>query len=594
MALPTAQHFLGSCEPATHGRLLLLLLSLGESSGGLWVARERWRAALGSSWVRTLGKPHCPVPSPPLWGLFLGLAAPLCPGTSKCRDLAGTWLTRGPAGGLVLRVPDPDPLCSPAPTPGSQACARLFSHITKANVFPPRASERRRLLLATLACQGVRGSRVLKEDVRALGALACDLPGRFVVHSAPVLLPRLAGCPGPLDQGQQEAARVVLQGGGPPYGPPSRWSVSTLDALQGLLAVLDQPIIQDIPKDVLAAWLLRHSRGPSWTCPQKQKPCPPGRKPQVVDENLIFYEEWELEACVDGALLSTHMELVNAIPFTYQQIHTLKCRLDQTYPQGYPESLVQRLGYFFRYVSPEDIHKWNLTSLETVKALLNVSKGQKMDKQVTALIAHYVLGGGQLDQDTMGSLAGFHPSYLCFLSAEQLHSVPSRVMWAIRPQDLDSCGPRQLHVLYSKACVTFRNISQPEYLGRIRAFLGGAPMEDLRTLILQNMTIDMATFKKLRVEAVVGLTVSEVQKLLGPHVRDLKAEEEDSPVQDWISQQRQEDLDRLGLGLQGGIPNGYLVLDLRSREAFSGACPLRGPGLLLASIPAVLLALTLS
>uniref|UniRef100_I3NG30 Mesothelin n=1 Tax=Ictidomys tridecemlineatus TaxID=43179 RepID=I3NG30_ICTTR len=586
MALPTAQHSLGSCEPATHGRLLLLLLSLGE---------ERGRAALGPSWVRTLGKPHCPVPSPPLWaGGLWALATE--------QKNAALKMVRGPAGGLVLRVPDPDPLRSTAPTPGSQACARLFSHITKANVFPRRASERRRLLLAALACQGVRGSRVLKADVRALGALACDLPGHFVVHSAPVLLPWLAGCPGPLDQGQQEAARVVLQGGGPPYGPPSRWSVSTLDALQGLLAVLDQPIIQDIPKDVLAAWLLRHSRGPSWrrpelpatlmrlrACPQKQEPCPPGRKPQVVDENLIFYEEWELEACVDGALLSTHMDLVNAIPFTYQQIHTLKCRLDQTYPQGYPESLVQHLGYFFRYVSPEDIHKWNLTSLETVKALLNVSKGQKMDKGIGTGLC-----GGQLDQDTMGSLAGFHPSYLCFLSAEQLHSVPSRVMWAIRPQDLDSCGPRQLHVLYSKARMTFRNISQPEYLGRIQAFLGGAPMEDLRTLILQNMTIDMATFKKLPVEAVVGLTVSEVQKLLGPHVRDLKAEEEDSPVQDWISQQRQEDLDRLGLGLQGGIPNGYLVLDLRSREAFSGACSLRGPGLLLASIPAVLLALTLS
>lgn len=48
------------------------------------------------------------------------------------------------------------------------------------------------------------------------------------------------------------------------------------------------------------------------------------------------------------------------------------------------------------------------------------------------------------------------------------HTVPR----AIGPQDLDSCGPRQLHVLYSKACVTFRNMSRPEYLERIRAFLG--------------------------------------------------------------------------------------------------------------------------
>lgn len=560
MALPTARHSLGSCGTPTHGRLLLLLLSLG------------WLPPLRTQVTET------------------GQAVLLDPGLVNTSDCT-----------------------SPATTAGPQACACLLSHLTKADVFARRAPERRRLVLTALACQGVRGSQVREADVRALGGLACDLPGRFVVHSAPVLLPRLAGCPGPLDQDQQAAVRAVLRGGGPPYGPPSRWSVSTLDTLQGLLAVLDQPIIQDIPKGILAAWLLCHSGGPSprrpklpailtrlrrdtqkRACPQRKGPCPPGRKPHVVDENLIFYEDWELEACVDGALLEAQMDLVNALPFTYQQIHILKCTLDQTYPQGYPESLVQRLGYFFRYVSPEDIHKWNLTSLETVKTLLSVSKGQRMDTQVTALIARYVLGGGQLDKETMGSLAGFHPAYLCFLSAEQLGSVPPRVLWAVRPQDLDSCGPRQLDVLYSKACVTFRNMSQPEYLGRIQAFLGGAPTEDLRTLILQNMTMDVATFKKLRVETVVGLTVSEVQKLLGAHVGGLEAEQENSPVQDWVSQQRQEDLDTLGLGLQGGIPNGYLVLDLSSREAFSGACPRRGPGLLLASTPALLLALTLS
>lgn len=68
-----------------------------------------------------------------------------------------------------------------------------------------------------------------------------------------------------------------------------------------------------------------------------------------------------------------------------------------------------------------------------------------------------------------------------------------------------------------------------------------------------------------------GLTVAEVQKLLGPHIADLKTEEDKSPVRDWLFQQRQEDLDRLGLGLQGGIPNGYLILDLNVRGELG--CP---------------------
>lgn len=68
-----------------------------------------------------------------------------------------------------------------------------------------------------------------------------------------------------------------------------------------------------------------------------------------------------------------------------------------------------------------------------------------------------------------------------------------------------------------------------------------------------------------------GLTVPEVQKLLGPHIVGLKTEEDKSPVRDWIFRQRQEELDRLGLGLQGGIPSGYLVLDLNVRGELG--CP---------------------
>ncbi|XP_049555994.1 mesothelin isoform X2 [Orcinus orca] len=119
-------------------------------------------------------------------------------------------------------------------------------------------------------------------------------------------------------------------------------------------------------------------------CTEK-KACPPGRKAQVLDENLVFYEEWELEACVDGALLAAQMDQVNLVPFTYQQLHIFKRKLDE----GYPESLIQHLRYFFLWVTPEDIHKWNVTSLETVKSLLKVSKGHGMDARVTGC------GGGR-------------------------------------------------------------------------------------------------------------------------------------------------------------------------------------------------------
>lgn len=497
---------------------------------------------------------------------------------------------------------------NPAMFPGQQACAHFFSLISKANinVLPRRSLERQRLLTEALKCQGVYGFRVSEADVRALGGLACDLPGKFVAKSSEVLLPWLARCRGPLDQGQEKAVREVLRSGRAPYGPPSAWSVSTLDALQGLLAVLDESIVHSIPKDVITEWLQGISREPSWLGSKltdkhqrfrrdtEQKACPPGKEPNEVDENLIFYQNWELEACVDGTMLASQMYLVNEIPFTYEQLNIFKHKLDKTYPQGYPESLIQQLGHFFRYVSPEDIHQWNVTSPDTVNTLLKVSKGQKMDAQVIALVARYLRGGGKLDEDIVKALDDIPLSYLCDFSPQDLHAIPSSAMWLVGLQDLDKCSQRHMDILYQKACSAFQNVSGPEYFEKIRTFLGGAPTEDLRALSQHNVSMDIATFKKLQVDALVGLSVAEVQKLLGPHIVDLKTEEDKSPVRDWLFRQQQKDLDRLGLGLQGGIPSGYLVLDFNVREAFSSGAPLLGPRFAFAWIPALLAALRLS
>ncbi|XP_032460802.1 mesothelin isoform X2 [Phocoena sinus] len=138
---------------------------------------------------------------------------------------------------------------------------------------------------------------------------------------------------------------------------------------------------------------------------------------------------------------------------------------------GYPESLIQHLRYFFLWVTPEDIHKWNVTSLETVKSLLKVSKGHGMDAQVAALIARYVVGGGQLDKATLDTLATFPTTYLCLLSPEQLGFMQLNVVWVTRPQDLDTCSPWQMAVLYPKARIAFQNMSRSEYFTRIKTYL---------------------------------------------------------------------------------------------------------------------------
>ncbi|XP_035877014.1 mesothelin isoform X1 [Phyllostomus discolor] len=432
---------------------------------------------------------------------------------------------------------------------------------------------------------------------------------------------------------------MALQSSGPTLGSfrtPTRGSLLLL-LLSLRWALPSTAKTADTGQGVTTSWLQRTSWAqqperavvlPRALQGTEKKACPSGKEVHMVDEDLVFYEEWELEACVSGALLAEQMNLVNALPFTNEQLAILKHKLDQLYPQGYPESLIQNLSYFFLEVTPEDIHKWNVTSLETVKSLLKVSKGRKMDPQVitrwegsaegeavqalgdaslpaprhltgllpqvAALIARYVMGGGQLDKVTLDMLASFHPTYLCSLSPEQLGLVQDDVLRGVRPQDLDACHPLQMDVLYHKAHIAFRNMSGSMYFARIKPFLGGASTEDLQALIPQNISMDMATFKRLRKEALLPLTIAEVQKLLGPNLEGLKAEEGNSPVRDWILRQQQNDLDSLGLGLHGGIPNGYMVLDLSFREALSGGSHLVGPGYAFIMIPALLLALNLN
>ncbi|XP_049624805.1 mesothelin [Suncus etruscus] len=293
-----------------------------------------------------------------------------------------------------------------------------------------------------------------------------------------------------------------------------------------------------------------------------EKVCQPGRKPQRLDENVVLYQEWELDACVDAALLEASMDRVNELPFTYQQLRIFKCKLDQLYPLGYPESLIGHLGYFFLEMTPEDIHKWNVTSLQVVKSLLIISKGREMDEQVAMLVKRYVAGGGHLDPDTVQDLATFLPIYVCSLSPELLGHVQESVIWKIMPQHLVGCSLQQKDALYLKARQAFQHLNGSEYLLKIQPYLDRASTEDLRDLIGRNLTVNVTTLKLLQPAAVKPLTVLEMQRLLGPNLPELKAETGASPIREWIISKPQSDLDKLGLGIQGGIPNGYLDLHI--------------------------------
>ncbi|XP_068964552.1 mesothelin-like [Petaurus breviceps papuanus] len=466
---------------------------------------------------------------------------------------------------------------SPSAYTRTGGCKNFFIRVGESNqdVLQKDSPLRSRLLSEALACLGISGTRVSKEDIRILGWLACDLNGRYIESSAELLLPRLEQCSGPFSPDQKEAANLALRSHNSLYGPPSGWSVSTLKALQGLLPVLDGSIIQNIPQNVVISWLKRTLPDPSLTRQtlktfnkklqsfryrRSANQCPKGEILEIK-EDLVIYSEEELWECLNASVLVANLEKLKDLPFTYEQERIFKAKLDEFYPNGYPEAVIRNLGTLFRLVTPSEIRKWNVTSVETLRALLKASyQNEDLDM---AVINSYINSGSPFDVTFLNATGS---KYLCRLTNEQLNSIEPSALGMAKPLNPSTCSQSQKNILYSKAKTAFQRIPYPEYYTLIQPYLGGAQTQDLKELSQKNVNMDIQTFKKLQEKVILPLTPEEVRGLLGRNLKGLKAEEKSPPIRGWILKQRQNSLDALGIGLTGGVPNGYIVINLRNKN----------------------------
>uniref|UniRef100_A0A4X2LGI7 Mesothelin n=2 Tax=Vombatus ursinus TaxID=29139 RepID=A0A4X2LGI7_VOMUR len=459
-------------------------------------------------------------------------------------------------------------------------CKNFFIRVGESNqdVLQKDSPLRSRLLSEALTCLGISGTQVSEEDIRILGWLACDLPGRYINSSAEVLLPRLEQCGGPFSPDQKEAVNLALRSSNSPYGPPSRWSISTLNALQRLLSSFDRHIIQNISQSVLSAWLKRALPFPPWAGQNLRafiqnhpssryrraaRPTAQCGKAEITDitEDLVLYSEEALRNCLNASVVAVNLHKLKDFPFTYEQEAIFKEKLDEFYPNGYPEFVISKLGYLFNLVTLNQISKWKVTSVETLEAVLKANF--RRDDLVMAVINNYLQRGGPLNVTFLNTIGS---KYLCGLTDEQLSSIEPSVLRKAKPLNPSACSQAQKNILYPKAKTSFQGIAFPKYYTLIQPYLGGAPTQDLKDLSQKNVNMDIETFKELQKEVILPLTPEEVRGLLGRNLMGLKAEEENSPVRAWILNQRQESLDDLGIGLSGGIPNGYIVFSFRDKN----------------------------
>ncbi|XP_072457244.1 mesothelin isoform X2 [Notamacropus eugenii] len=457
-------------------------------------------------------------------------------------------------------------------------CKNFFIRVGESNqdVLQKDSSLRSRLLSEALTCLGISGTRVSEENIRILGWLACDLAGRYINRSAEVLLPRLEQCSGPFSPDQKEAVNLALRSKNSPYGPPSRWSLSTLNALRGLLPVFDVHILQNIPQNVVTSWLRHTFPDPSQArqslrafiqnfrssrSKRATTQCSKGEITEINEDVVFIYSEKDLQDCLNASVLAANIDKIKDLPFTYDQERIFKVKLDELYPDGYPEFVIRNLGNLFKLVTPKEVRKWKVTSSETLSSLLKAS--YQNDDLAMAVIDSYIQGGGPLNVTFLNAIGS---KYLCHLTSEQLSSIEPSALRMANPLSPSVCSQSQKNILYLKAKTAFQGTPFPEYYMLIKPYLAGVPVQDLKDLSQKNVNMDIETFKKLQEKVIMPLTVEEVRGLLGQNLMGLKAEEKNPPVWGWILKQQQESLDTLGIGLTGGIPNGYIVISLKNKN----------------------------
>ncbi|XP_041575024.2 otoancorin isoform X1 [Taeniopygia guttata] len=493
---------------------------------------------------------------------------------------------------------------SPSDYAATGNCSQFFINVGKANgdVLPREAPQRQQLLLEALECLRIPGTKINKENAEVLGWLVCELGEEYIRSSGGSLLKDLSQCGSFLPE-QEEAIRDVLSSGNTTFGPPAAWSAFTLSELSGLIPVLGPSILQQIPKKALTTWLRNFAWDSSLSreelatvveelLPRRHKResagCPAGQ--EITDEVLnddampLYYTPEELRACLGNSPLENHLSQFVTYPFTIPQLAVIKEHLKERYPNGFPENVLSNLGPFLTMFTPEEISTWNLSSVDLLDAFLKIQP-QPSDSLASAAINRYMELGNALNATALGAIG---TKYVCLLNATQLEAIHPPVLKMVS-LDPSACSQETKNILYQKAKEAFSDQHHlPAYYELILPYLGGAPAADLKVLSKKDVNMNVTTFVTLRRDAVMPLTPREVQGLLGVHLPELARWQFQTPVRDWIVLQQQAELDKLHVGLTGGVQEGYINLVSPKFPAPSSA-PLGTVAMVFHLLPALLL-----
>ncbi|KAL7978979.1 hypothetical protein Chor_015003 [Crotalus horridus] len=432
-------------------------------------------------------------------------------------------------------------LFSPLSKVEHQSCEMFYTLASEGNLnlLANGSSQRTRLLENALRCVGVKNTSLSREQLQQLGAFVCDMKPATITDSDPAVLENLKECPD-LTAAQRIALGGLLGSGNTSYGPPASWDESTLEHLGPLAFYINHTIWDFINKEERMIFFkkvmdgynsqrafpetktilfLKSVGSKSASSPRTKRTTETCRSAPITSsilEDPLFIIRYnstqQFDSCLSDEVVKANLGLLLEQPLPNDYLAIVKKKLDKSYPVGIPEDQLKLLGFLSRQYSTDKIGSWNLTSSDTLAALLNPEDGAWEMPQMCAEYQRH---------------------------AEKL--------------DISTCAQVKKDILYQKAHTAFASQEGTSaYYPLIQPYLGGASVEELKKLARYHVGMDIDTFINLNREELKKLSIRDVKDLLGVNLPDLKEVENYPSVAMWIRNNFQSELDSLGIGLVGG------------------------------------------
>ncbi|XP_057343731.1 mesothelin-like protein isoform X2 [Manis pentadactyla] len=437
-----------------------------------------------------------------------------------------------------------------------------------------------------LACLGGPHPRLSASDLLFLGVLVCDLDASRLVAADPCVLQNLQHCPR-LTTTQQAALNTLLASGRTTLGPPGSWNVEGLQAL-GPLATYISPglwvqVREVVGLDFFGSMVAMCRAGQlsqrdarrfvtgfleaeAKVAPLRPKrgtatgsPCTRGSISAATlrdDLFLVRYSCSQLEGCLGGHVLRANLEPLLQQPLPAECQRVVKAKLARIYPSGVPEEQLRVIASLVYLYSRAEIGQWNITSRDTVTALLapDVALDNQTEPHPQAVLQKFLDHNGTLTGPLLVAIGG---ARLCWMSPLQIRAIRASEFRLAGALDISSCPQSRKDVLYAKAREAFGSAgTTAAYYRFMRPYLGGAPAEELQHLAQANVSMDIDTFTNLNPQVLQSLSVGSVTTLLGQNVGDLQKARSHPTVSSWLRSLNRSALGELGLDTDATGPTG--------------------------------------